>query len=101
MKTSLNVAVCGATGAVGREMMKTLAERHFPCASITALASSRTAGTKVPFGDTEVTVKELTKDSFKGIDIALFSAGGSVSTEFAPMLPRLDALLWTTPALGV
>ena len=84
MKKSLNVAVCGATGAVGREMLKTLAERHFPCASITALASSRSAGTRVPFGDDEITVKEMTKDSFKGIDIAIFSAGGSVSTEFAP-----------------
>ena len=77
MKKSLNVAVCGATGAVGREMLKTLADRHFPCASITA-------GTRVPFGDDEITVKELTKDSFKGIDLAIFSAGGSVSTEFAP-----------------
>ena len=84
MKKSLNVAVCGATGAVGREMLKTLAERHFPCASITALASARSAGTRVPFGDDEITVKELTKDSFKGIDLAIFSAGGSVSTEFAP-----------------
>ena len=84
MKKSLNVAVCGATGAVGREMLKTLADRHFPCASITALASARSAGTRVPFGDDEITVKELTKDSFKGIDLAIFSAGGSVSTEFAP-----------------
>ena len=84
MKKSLNVAVCGATGAVGREMLKTLAERRFPCASITALASARSAGTRVPFGDDEITVKELTKDSFKGIDLAIFSAGGSVSTEFAP-----------------
>ena len=65
-------------------MLKTLAERHFPCASITALASARSAGTRVPFGDDEITVKELTKDSFKGIDLAIFSAGGSVSTEFAP-----------------
>lgn len=84
MKKSLNVAVCGATGAVGREMLKTLADRHFPCASITALASARSAGTRVPFGEDEITVKELTKDSFKGIDLAIFSAGGSVSTEFAP-----------------
>ena len=84
MKKSLNVAVCGATGAGGREMLKTLADRHFPCASITALASARSAGTRVPFGDDEITVKELTKDSFKGIDLAIFSAGGSVSTEFAP-----------------
>ena len=79
MKKSLHVAVCGATGAVGREMLKTLAERNFPCASITALASARSAGTKVPYGDTELTVKEMTKDSFKGIDLAIFSAGGSAS----------------------
>ena len=84
MKKSLHVAVCGATGAVGREMLKTLAERNFPAASITALASSRSAGTKVPYGDDEITVKEMTKDSFKGIDLAIFSAGGSASKEFAP-----------------
>ena len=84
MTKSLHVAVCGATGAVGREMLKTLAERNFPAASITALASSRSAGTKVPYGDDEITVKEMTKDSFKGIDLAIFSAGGSASKEFAP-----------------
>jgi len=84
MKKSLNVAVCGATGAVGREMLKTLADRRFPCATITALASARSSGTRVAFGDDEITVKELTKDSFKGIDLAIFSAGGSVSKEFAP-----------------
>ncbi|MBR6625861.1 MAG: aspartate-semialdehyde dehydrogenase, partial [Mailhella sp.] len=84
MTKSLHVAVCGATGAVGREMLKTLAERNFPAASITALASARSAGTKVPYGDDEITVKEMTKDSFKGIDLAIFSAGGSASKEFAP-----------------
>ncbi len=84
MKKSLHVAVCGATGAVGREMLKTLAQRNFPAASITPLASARSAGTKVPYGDDELTVKEMTKDSFKGIDIAIFSAGGSASKEFAP-----------------
>ena len=84
MNKSLHVAVCGATGAVGREMLKTLADRNFPAASITALASARSAGTKVPYCDDELTVKEMTKDSFKGIDIAIFSAGGAASKEFAP-----------------
>lgn len=77
-------AVVGATGAVGREMLKTLYERNFPASKIIPLASSRSAGSRVPYGDEELTVGELKKDSFKGVDLALFSAGGSTSLEFAP-----------------
>ena len=80
----LVVAVCGATGAVGREMLKTLAQRNFPATEVRAFASSRSAGSKVPFGDTELVVHELKEDVFEGIDIAIFSAGGSTSERFAP-----------------
>ncbi|GFK92603.1 Aspartate-semialdehyde dehydrogenase [Fundidesulfovibrio magnetotacticus] len=78
------VAVAGATGAVGREMLKTLEQRDFPASEVIALASSRSAGTKVPFKDGELTVREMTPESFKGVDLALFSAGGATSKTFAP-----------------
>ena len=80
----LVVAVAGATGAVGREMLKTLEQRAFPAGTVKALASSRSAGTTVPFAGTELTVEEMTEKSFEGVDIALFSAGGSTSKKFAP-----------------
>ncbi len=83
MSTSLTVAVAGATGAVGREMLKVLEERDFP-AKVIALASSRSAGSAVPFKEGELTVQELTEQSFAGVDIALFSAGGGTSEKFAP-----------------
>ncbi|BDV00007.1 aspartate-semialdehyde dehydrogenase [Thermodesulfomicrobium sp. WS] len=84
MSTRPVVAVVGATGAVGREMLDTLARRHFPAAEVRAFASARSAGSLVPFGNTELTVEELTENSFAGIDLALFSAGGSTSEKFAP-----------------
>lgn len=84
MKENLVVAVVGATGAVGREMLSTLYTRNFPATTIKALASSRSAGSKVPFGDDELVVEELTENSFEGVDIAIFSAGGGTSTKFAP-----------------
>ncbi|MFN8389327.1 MAG: aspartate-semialdehyde dehydrogenase [Bdellovibrionota bacterium] len=77
-------AVVGATGAVGREMISVLVERGLPLEDIRLLASSRSAGMDVDVDGTSVTVEELKPDSFRGIDIALFSAGGSVSKEFAP-----------------
>ncbi len=80
----LVVAVAGATGAVGREMLKTLEQRNFPATEVVALASSRSAGSKVPFQGGELTVQELTEDSFNGVDIAVFSAGGGTSQKFAP-----------------
>ena len=82
--SKLTVAVVGATGAVGRTMLKVLEDRDFPATEVIALASSRSAGNKVPFKDGELTVRELTPDSFKGVDLALFSAGGDRSLEFAP-----------------
>ncbi|MFM8419594.1 MAG: aspartate-semialdehyde dehydrogenase [Verrucomicrobiota bacterium] len=85
MNKTPHVAVVGATGAVGVEMLNVLERRRFPVGRLTLLASARSAGKTLPFQGKEVTVKELTKDSFKGIDIALFSAGGSISKEFAPV----------------
>jgi aspartate-semialdehyde dehydrogenase len=85
MNQNPHVAVVGATGAVVLEMIKTLEKRHFPAGQLTLLASARSVGKKLNFRGEEITVKELTKDSFNGIDIALFSAGGSISREFGPI----------------
>lgn len=85
MSKELSVGVVGATGAVGREMLKVLEQRNFPLTKIKALASSRSAGKKLEFKGKEIVVEELTPDSFDDLDLALFSAGGSVSKEFAPI----------------
>ncbi len=79
------IAVVGATGAVGNEMVKTLEERKFPIAKIRLFASERSEGKKIQFKDEEVSVETLTNDSFKGIDIALFSAGADRSKTWAPV----------------
>ncbi|MFM7805456.1 MAG: aspartate-semialdehyde dehydrogenase [Verrucomicrobiota bacterium] len=84
MKSSPHVAVVGATGAVGIEMIRTLEQRHFPVGKLTLLASARSVGKKLAFLGAEITVQELTHDAFAGIDIALFSAGGSISRDYAP-----------------
>jgi aspartate-semialdehyde dehydrogenase len=82
---SYRVAVVGATGAVGREMLKTLADRRFPVSEVVALASGRSAGSLVSFGEKQtLTVKNLETFDFKGIDIGLFSPGASVSAVHAP-----------------
>ena len=81
---SQHVAIAGATGAVGTEFLKLLEARDFPMKSIRLLASSRSAGSKLKFRGENLEVEELTPKSFKGIDIAFFSAGGSRSKEFAP-----------------
>ena len=79
------IAVVGATGAVGREMLKTLAERKFPADEVVALASGRSAGQEVSFGEKKVlTVRNLETFDFRGWDIALFSPGASVSAVHAP-----------------
>lgn len=83
-KKGFNVAVVGATGAVGQQMIKTLESRDFPISTLTLLSSKRSAGTKVTYKGKEITVEEATPESFKGIDIALFSAGGGVSKSLAP-----------------
>src|SRR5580658_805704 len=84
MNARPHIAIVGATGAVGLEMIKTLETRKFPIGQLTLLASARSAGKEMPFRSQPLTVRELTADAFKGIDIALFSAGGSISKEFAP-----------------
>ena len=76
------VAVAGCTGAVGVEMIATLEKRNFPVSRIKLLASSRSAGKTATFRGEKVVIEEMTNDSFKGVDIALFSAGGDVSKQF-------------------
>ncbi|HXI70688.1 MAG TPA: aspartate-semialdehyde dehydrogenase [Verrucomicrobiae bacterium] len=93
MNRNPHVAVVGATGAVGIEMLKTLEKRNFPVGKLTLLASARSVGKKLKFKGQEVTVQELTKDSFAGIDIALFSAGGGISKEFAPIAARAGCVV--------
>ena len=83
MDKQFNVAVAGATGAVGVEMLKTLEARDFPVKNLRLLASSRSVGKEMEFKGEKIQVQELTQDSFGGIDIALFSAGASRSKEFA------------------
>ncbi len=79
------VAVAGATGAVGNEMVATLEQRKFPVKKLKLLASVRSVGKTISFRGEEVKVEELKEDSFKGVDIGLFSPGGSVSLKFAPI----------------
>ena len=79
------LAIVGATGAVGQEMLKVLEKRNFPYDELVLLASARSAGKKITFRGTEHTIQELTEDSFHGIDLALFSAGGSITKKFAPV----------------
>jgi aspartate-semialdehyde dehydrogenase len=83
-KSGYQVAVVGATGAVGREMISILEERNFPIEKLTLLASVRSAGNEMEYKGKKIPVQELTHESFSGIDVALFSAGASVSREFAP-----------------
>ncbi|MEC7640635.1 MAG: aspartate-semialdehyde dehydrogenase [Nitrospinota bacterium] len=84
-KDKYRVAVAGATGAVGREMISILEERNFPVDELIPLASSRSKGSRMIFRKGEVEVGELTKNSFEGVDLAMFSAGGAVSKQFAPI----------------
>jgi len=86
------VAVVGATGVVGREMIQVLEARKFPVGTLVPLASERSAGSTVAFNGEHVEVKVLKADSFKGIDYALFSAGGSISKEFAPLAAQQGAV---------
>jgi aspartate-semialdehyde dehydrogenase len=85
MNRKPHVAVVGATGAVGIEMIKTLERRNFPVSKLTLLASARSVGKPLTYRGQTVSVQELKRDSFKGIDLALFSAGGSIAREFAPL----------------
>ena len=93
MNSRVNVAVVGATGAVGQAMIDTLLRRKFPYTSLKLLASKRSAGSTVMVGDRPYTVEEATPDSFDGVDIALFSAGGAVSLKLAPEAVKRGALV--------
>ncbi len=88
MAEDLHLAVAGCTGAVGREMLRILEERDFPLSRLKLLASSKSAGTTLSFKGEEVTVEELSEDSFRDVQLALFSAGGGTSMEFAPIAAK-------------
>lgn len=87
-----NVAVVGATGAVGEQIVRLLDERNFPIKELKLLSSARSAGTVIPFKDKEIIVEEATVNSFEGIDFALFSAGGDVSKVLAPAAAAAGAV---------
>ncbi|MBQ3079631.1 MAG: aspartate-semialdehyde dehydrogenase [Clostridia bacterium] len=91
MKT-YNIAILGATGAVGREMLKVLYERKFPVGTIKALASASSAGKKVPFGDRELIIEEATEKSFEGMDFVLGAVSNAMSKKFAPAVVKAGAL---------
>ncbi len=90
---SKNIAIVGATGAVGQELIRVLEKRKFPVGSLRLLASARSAGKTMKFAGKDLPVEELKEDSFSGIDIALFSAGGSISKKFAPIAVKAGAIV--------
>jgi aspartate-semialdehyde dehydrogenase len=90
---SVNVAIVGATGAVGQEFLNVLAERKFPIKNLKLLASAKSAGKKAEFAGKSYTVEELTHDSFTDVQVAFFSAGGSISKEFAPSAVKAGAVV--------
>ena len=92
-KDQYNVAVAGATGAVGRKMLEILEERKFPVATLKALASAKSVGQTLTLNGGPVTVEELNENSFEGVDISLFSAGASVSRQFAPSAVKSDCIV--------
>jgi aspartate-semialdehyde dehydrogenase len=93
MKEAKHIAIVGATGAVGEEMLACLDQRDFPISELTLLASARSAGKTISFQGKDITVKELTHDSFEGVDIALFAAGGATSLEYAPSAAKAGAIV--------
>ncbi len=93
MSKQYKVAVVGATGAVGEVMLSVLAERKFPAREVVALASERSAGMEVAFGDDALSVQDLAAFDPAGVDIALFSAGGSISREYAPKFAAAGAVV--------
>jgi aspartate-semialdehyde dehydrogenase len=93
MNANPQVAIVGATGAVGFEMVKTLEKRKFPVSKLTLLASAKSVGKKMLFNGQAIPVYELTRESFRGVDIALFSAGASISKAFAPVAVRAGCVV--------
>lgn len=88
----INLAILGATGAVGREMLKVLHERKFPVGELRALASAKSAGTKLMFGDQEITVMEATDAAFEGMDVVLGAVSNAMSKKFAPAVKKAGAV---------
>ena len=93
MKDKITVAVAGATGAVGRELLECLERRRFPVGEIRLLASARSKGKKLQFGGNPVEVEELSESRFEGVDIAFFSAGGKISREYCPKAAERGAVV--------
>ena len=93
MSKSYTIAVAGATGAVGTKIVELLEGANLPITKVKALASKRSVGKKIPFKNTEIIVEELTADAFLGVDIAIFSAGGSLSEKFAPEAVKHGAVV--------
>mgnify|MGYP004704850019 CR=1 FL=1 len=92
-KSSYKVAIVGATGAVGETLLSILAERQFPVSELVPLASAHSAGNRIEFGGESIVVKDLASYDFDGVDIAFFSAGGSVSREHAPRAAAAGAVV--------
>jgi aspartate-semialdehyde dehydrogenase len=92
-KEEFVVAVVGATGAVGREMIKVLEEREFPVLKLKPLASERSAGSAVEYAGRQIIVEKLTPESFQGVQFALFSAGGAISKEYCPIAAESGAVV--------
>jgi aspartate-semialdehyde dehydrogenase len=93
MSRNLHVAIVGATGAVGVELIKVLERRRFPLAKLTLLASARSAGKSLPYKGEEIPVQELREDSFTGVDIAIFSAGAGISKQYAKAVFNAGAVM--------
>jgi aspartate-semialdehyde dehydrogenase len=91
--TSFNVAIVGATGAVGQEMLRALEQRHFPVKEIRCFASPQSAGKSLPFQGQQIPVEQLHEDCFQGMDIALFSAGGKISLAYTPLAVKAGCLV--------
>src|SRR5712671_7470847 len=87
------VAIAGVTGAVGAEFIATMDRRGFRVGRLKALASARSAGKTVDFRGEKIVIEELTENAFEGVDIALFSAGGSISRKFAPIAVNAGAVV--------
>lgn len=93
MSSKPHIAIVGVTGAVGQEFLRVLSQRNFPIGKLKLLASARSAGKSVEFGGTTYRIEELSEDSFKDVDLALFSAGSSISEKFAPIASDAGVLV--------
>src|SRR5690554_1607703 len=88
-----NIAIIGATGAVGQELLAILEQRQFPIQSLKLLASKRSAGKEITFKNQTITIEELSHDSFEGVDIVFSAAGGSISAEYVPSAVKAGAVV--------